>query len=85
MTDTKTRTRAAEPEQQKAKTPEEVRAEKEALAAGMPDKLGPTDYSGTKYSPNAPDGQPPTKEQVEAAAAAGIAPAGERKDEADGR
>ncbi|MGY3130091.1 hypothetical protein ACVWZM_000773 [Bradyrhizobium sp. USDA 4501] len=82
MTDTKRTARADEP---KVKTPEQVRAEKEALAAGMPDNLGPTDYSGTKYSPNAPDGAPPTREQVEAAAAAGIAPAAQHKEEADGR
>ncbi|UGY13768.1 hypothetical protein HAP48_0035130 [Bradyrhizobium septentrionale] len=56
-------------EQQPAKTPEQVRAEKEAAIAAMPDKLGPSDYSGTRYSPNAPPGEPPTKEQRAIAAA----------------
>ncbi|MCA1419465.1 hypothetical protein [Bradyrhizobium sp. BRP23] len=71
-----------EPQQPKVKTPEEVRDEKEALAEGMPDALGPTDYSGTKYSPNAPNGQPPTREQRELAdALAGrSAPSAEAKD-----
>jgi hypothetical protein len=28
--------------------------------------IGPSDFSGTKFSPNAPDGQPPTEEQMKA-------------------
>jgi hypothetical protein len=50
----------------------EQREEKEKLADAqgkgktIETPMGPTDYSGTKYSPNAPDGEPMTEAQAKA-------------------